>query len=330
MKRKKEYFILAAAAVVLILYLVMHQSDRTHYELPTIPKTASKQITKLEIDKGSNSIVLEKKDNSWYIEPKEFPADSEKIKEMLDVIEGLTLTALISESKNYARYDLNADKKIGIKAWVGGDLGRDFEVGKPAPTYRHTHVMLAGDANVYHARGDFRRKFDLTVDNLRDKKVLSFQPDDIQEIAIVEDDETMVLQLKDVTSEEKEEAKDSADEGASQSGEDKKRWEIADGKKVDASKLKGLLSSLSQLKCEKYIDDAEKADLKDSLYELKLKGAKAYTLSIFKKGEKETEGYPAVSSENKFPFLLSDAQVDNIKTNLKEMVPEAQEEKAEK
>ena len=38
---------------------------------------------------------------------------------MLDVIEELTLTALVSESKNYVRYDLSHDEKITVKAWKG-------------------------------------------------------------------------------------------------------------------------------------------------------------------------------------------------------------------
>ncbi|RLB78243.1 MAG: hypothetical protein DRH24_14785, partial [Deltaproteobacteria bacterium] len=36
MKIKKEYFILTGVMAALILYLVLHRSDRTHYKLPDI------------------------------------------------------------------------------------------------------------------------------------------------------------------------------------------------------------------------------------------------------------------------------------------------------
>ena len=68
---------------------------------------------------------------------------------------------------------------------------------------------------------------------------------------------------------------------------------------------------LSKLECEKFLEGA-KQDLKDPIFEISLKGNKDYRLSIFNKQEKETEEYPAVSSENSYPFLLSIRQADTI------------------
>jgi hypothetical protein len=65
--------------------------------------------------------------------------------EMLDTLGGLTLTALVSESKNYALYELDDAQKANVKAWQGDQLKRDVDVGKAAPSFRHTFVRLAGD-----------------------------------------------------------------------------------------------------------------------------------------------------------------------------------------
>jgi len=187
MKIKKEYVILAGVMVALILYLVLHRSNRTHYKLPDITEISGKQISKLEIGKADKTLALNKKDTTWYIDPKGYPADSDKVKNMLDVIEKLTLTALVSESKNYVRYDLTDGKKITVQAWKGKTLSREFDIGKTANTYQHTFVRLATDSNVYHARGDFRRKFDQTVNDLRDKTVLSYTQKDIRDITLTKD-----------------------------------------------------------------------------------------------------------------------------------------------
>ena len=80
MKVKKEYFILAGVMVALILYLVLHRSDRTHYKLPDITGVSGKQISKLEIVKADKTLVLNKKDNTWHIDPEGYPADSDKVK----------------------------------------------------------------------------------------------------------------------------------------------------------------------------------------------------------------------------------------------------------
>jgi hypothetical protein len=312
MKIKKEYFILAGVMVALILYLVLHRSNRTHYKLPDIPEISGKQISKLEIGKADKTLVLNKKDNTWYIDPKGYPADSHKVKNMLDVIEKLTLTALVSESKNYVRYDLTDDKKIIVKAWEGKTLSREFDIGKSANTYQHTFVRLATDSNVYHARGDFRRKFDRTVDDLRDKIVLSYTQKDIRDITLTKDKNTLTLTQKQISGQESK--KTAEPDKTSEKTETQIVWQDAVGKKTDTAKVDRLLSFLNPLECETYITDAKKDDFKNPTYAVVLKGDKEYSLCVFAKKDKDAKTYPAISSENESPFLLSESQVESIQS----------------
>jgi len=318
MKVKKEYFILAGVMVALILYLVLHRSDRTHYKLPDITGVSGKQISKLEIVKADKTLVLNKKNNTWYIDPKGYPADSDKVKNMIDVIEKLTLTALVSESKNYVRYDLTDDKKLTVKAWNGKTLSREFDIGKAANTYQHTFVRLATDSNVYHARGDFRRKFNQTVDDLRDKTVLSYTQKDIRELTLTKDKKTITLTQNQI-SEQKGKKKDKPDT-TSEKPETTIVWQDADSKKVGKERINSLLSFLNRLQCETYITDEKKDDLKNPTYAVVVKGDKEYSLSVFAKKEKDAKTYPAISSENEYPFLLSNSQVDTIKTKIHELL----------
>jgi hypothetical protein len=184
MKFKKEYLILILIIAALLAYLFMRSADRTFYELPPIASLEQNQITKIEISKGGDSIALNKKDNKWYLEPQGYIADTKKVTDMLNVFGAFTLTTLVSESKDYGRYELTDEKGITVKAWQQEALKRNFDIGKPASSFRHTFVRLDGDSRVFHARGNFRSTFDLTADNLRDKNVLSFKPADIREIQI--------------------------------------------------------------------------------------------------------------------------------------------------
>ena len=323
MKLKKEYPILVAVVIALVLYLVLRNTDRIHYQLPDVPQVDGKQITKLEITRSGQLILLNKKDNNWFVGPDNYPADSNKVKSMLEIVEKLILTTLVSESKNYFRYDLSADKKVVVKAWSGNRLDREFEIGKAATTFRHTHVKLSADPNVYHAQGEFRRRFDQSIDDLRDLSVLSFDQDDIREIQITEGKTLIVVIQKDF----KESAGEKTDPNtkSDQETKAKKIWETPDGKKVDMSKLKHLLSTLSRLKCEKFIPKNKKTEFKDPIYEIQLKGTKNYSLSLFAKEGKEEKIYPAISSENDYPFYLADHQVDDLKTNIKKMLePESE------
>ncbi|HEA67478.1 MAG TPA: DUF4340 domain-containing protein [Desulfobacterales bacterium] len=323
MKLKKEYPILVAVVIALVLYLVLRNTNRIHYQLPDVPQVDGKQITKLEITRSGKLILLNKKDNNWFVGPDNYPADSNKVKSMLEIVEKLILTTLVSESKNYFRYDLSGDKKIVVKAWAGNRLDREFEIGKAATTYRHTHVKLSADPNVYQAQGEFRRRFDQSIDDLRDLTVLSFDQDDIREIQITEGKTLIVVIQKDF----KESAGEKTDPNTKSDQETKaeKIWETPDGKKVDMSKLKRFLSTLSRLKCEKFIPNNKKTEFKDPIYEIQLKGTKNYSLSLFAKEGKEEKIYPAISSENDYPFYLADHQVDDLKTNIKKMLePESE------
>jgi hypothetical protein len=318
MKIKKEYFILAGVMVALILYLVLHRSNRTHYKLPDIIGVSGKQISKLEIGKADKTLVLNKKDNTWFIDPNGYPADTDKVKNMLDVIEKLTLTALVSESKNYVRYDLTNDKKITVKAWEGKTLSREFDIGKAANTYQHTFVKLAKDSNVYHARGDFRRKFDRTVEDLRDKTVLSYTQKDIREITLTKEKMTLTLTQKQIL--EQEGKKMDKPDKISEKPETQIVWQDAEGKKTDTVKVDRLLNLLSPLECETYITDAKKDDFKSPTYAVVLKGDKEYSLSVFSKKDKDAKTYPAISSENDYPFLLTESQMESIKSKIEDIL----------
>lgn len=314
MKMKKEYVLLAAIIIGLSLYLVMRNPDRTRYKLPQLSQISKEDISKLEILKPDTSILLKKVDDKWHLDPAGYLANPDRVENMLNTIEGLALTALVSESGNYNRYDLDDDSKITVKAWVGGKLSREFDIGKVASSYRHTFVKLAGDDRVYHARGNFRSQFDQTVDALRDKTVLSFDSNAISEIRMTKGKDTTALVLT-------EKAAKAPDNQANV----EKVWLTADGKQADEEQLKNLLRTLSNLQCEKYIDDQKKQDLADPIYTIHCKGTEDHSLSVFAKREEKAKSYPAVSSGSDYPFLLPVWQVEHLMKEPEEILTKLKE-----
>ncbi len=310
MNVKKEYLILVALILVLSLYIILHKRDKSHYRVPELPKVTKKEISKVEITKQDTAIVLSRRENGWKIEPLGYPADDNQVKSMLDVIEQLMLTALVSESKNYERYQLDEDNKVMVKAWTGDTLRREFEMGKAAPTFRHTFVKLSDDYRIYHARGNFRNQFDLGVDNLRDRTVLDFEASDIQQMRLSNGEQSIVFTRKrvpdEVASSEEEKAQ------SSQAPTEEETWQSADGRRGDQSQLNRILTTLSNLRCEKYLDDRKKEELSDPIYTIQLTGLEEYALSVFAKIDEHPDKYPATSSHNDYPFLLPSRQVDGI------------------
>lgn len=315
MKLKKEIIILVAVIVAAVAYIALRKTDRTHFDLPRLAQVTAKDISRLEMVRNGQTVVLEKLEDKWQIMPQQWPADADKVRGMIDIVANLKLTALVSEAKRYARYDLDETNRIAVKAWQGKKQVRSFDVGKSASTYQHTHVRLDGDPNVYHAREDFRSRFDRSVDQLRDLSVLAFAADEIQRAELTAAGKTTRLTLHTTASEKAEEKAATAPES---------QWRRADGSLVDPESIKSLITALGRLSCEMFIDDEKKAAFSDPLYALVLGGKTEYRLQIFEKTETDAAGYPAVSSASPYPFILSGYQVDSIKENLEKILNPSQ------
>ena len=323
MKIKKEYIILAVIIVALVLYLSQRSTDRTLYQLPVMPEISNSDLSKIELTKNTTIVVLSKEDGKWTIGPKKYPADELKIKNMLDVIGKLSLTALVSQSKSYNRYHLDEDNKIKVKAFDKDKLRREFDIGKAAASFRHTFVKISGDERVFHARGSFRGKFDKTVEDLRDKTVLSFKINEIREIHISKGKHKMAFNLTQPPKEAKQPEK--ANTSSPKTEPIKMLWQTAAGKNASSTKINRLLTTLSDLSCEEYISGQEKDEWKDPIFTLLLKGSKEYKLSIFEKLNKDKKDYPAISSENSYVFNLSGSEAENIMEDPEELLEKKKE-----
>jgi hypothetical protein len=269
---------------------------------------------------------LTRKDDQWRIEPGGFPADDTKAADMLHAVQKLNITALVSESGNYSRYELDDARKISVKVWAGDTLKRAFMIGKPASTYRHTHVRVADHEGVYHAEGNFRSDFDLDIDQLRDKQVLQFETDTIREIHITREQDRLLItqttQQAQSTADE-EEASSSSSKPVSETAATV--WQTTAGETVRMDDINALLSTLSHLKCESYMENRQKNDMKAPVMTFELKAEdSSCTLSVFRQENETASGFPGISSQNDDVFRLAEYQVENIKKAVAKILPDTE------
>jgi len=298
MKSRKEYIVLAVVVIVLILYLFLRHSDRTRYELPEINSLDKAEISRIAINTPDEEIRLEKQEDRWVLMPQGHPADDQKMNKMLDTLDDLALTALVSESESYSRYQLADDEKILVKAWSNEQLVRALAIGKAAPSHRHTFVKLGDDPNVYHARNNFRSRFNQSAARLRDKTVMRFKAADIKKIEIRQADKRRLISRS--------RHPGPSDEVSDTGSEDKALlWQDADGNTVAAADVEELLDNLSDLQCREFIAEDRKSEFTDPIYNITLSGKKDHTLSIFASPTEADETYPATSAQTQTPFYLS-------------------------
>ncbi len=319
MKTRLEYLLLVIVIVAAAAYLMFRESDRTRYVLPKLPEVSATALTRLEILKGNDTIVLSRKKDRWYLSPGDVPADREKVADLLDAAAALFLSARVSESKNYARYDLGEDKRIHVKAFAGGTVKREFDIGSTASTFRHTHVKIAGDPNVYQAQGNLKAKFNVTVASLRDKTVLSFEKADVRELSITFQGKSLRLIRPGKTEKPAAKGENASKESQKAPQKEGDAWQTQDGKPVDAAKITHILSSLTGLKCQDYIQGSKKEDFKDPEIEIVVTGKAKHVLKLFKKQKKEAKTRPGISSDNAYPFLIADGQIRAVTALVQDM-----------
>lgn len=319
MKVKKEYMILLAIIIVLAVYLILSGGkNKMSYRPPELEKIPDETINMIEITRTEMDIMLNREDEIWKIMPQAYPADPVKVKDILEVIQDLTLTELAAEKKDYQRYELDNETKISVRAYESDRLAREFDLGKTSPTYKHTFVRLREDSRVFYARGSFRSKFELEIDDLRDKSVLTFDKNAVTEINITKEGKTLTF-AKRVLPVETKPAEDKEEVQPPQVSEEE-AWVMPSGERGKKSEIDSIVSQMADLRCDEFIEDKSKEDFKGSVCTVTIKGANEYTLRIFPKEDKEDGKYPAISSENPYAFLLSTYRAESLMKKPEDLV----------
>ncbi len=312
---KKEYIILTVIMIALGAYLYFQNSDNTHYTLPQPAVIEETQISKIEILKKDLTIILNKESDLWTIGENKYPVDTTKINAVIDSLKEIKLTALISESGNYSRYELDDATKITVTAWNKDSIVRKVDIGKTASSYKHTFIKLDGNKNVYHAAKNLKSVIDTNEDKLLNKTILEFNFATTSSINITENDKkySFSKQIEEIKVDiNKDKAKD-----ATTPIEPQEFWVSSNGEKKEKQSIEAFIKAFSSLQCDNFAKGLKKEDLKDPVYSVSLTTDKPYTLSVFKSDD-ETK-YTCTSSMSDFTFNLSSEKIDKFKELFKKI-----------
>lgn len=304
MKIKKEYIILFSIIIVLALYIALRNNNRIQYDIPEIPGLDRENISGIEINTKAKSVSIRKEGNDWVIGKEKYLALSHMIEDMLDFLEKPVLITVVSDSKNYARYGLDDNSRLEVIASSDKGVLRSVKVGFVANGQMATFIKFENDHRVYSAKKDLREIFSMELEDIRDKKVITFDVDEIDSISLVRSGRKLKAVKKQVL-EKTNEANDAT------KIVNEYVWQSDDGKELDEAVIMGLLREISSLRCLAYYYDKKKEDFGEPVSIIKIKGQKEYTLSVFSK-EEGTGDYPVISSGNLSPLKISMWKIDNI------------------
>ena len=285
-----RYALPLAVIAALSVYLAARRDDRLHYELPDLPPLAAAAVDRVEVERGDARAAIERTDGGWLIDGPGFAAEPSIVDGMVRAAATLRLTDLIAGEPTYGRYGLGEAEAITAAFLEGASRLRVLRIGKRAPTYSHTYVLIDDDPRVYQAAGDLTRAFSAQVSVLRDRTILRFEPSEVTTIAVRSAGAVVEL-LR----------------GVPPTPEAAPTWNAAGGGERDAAAIGRAMELLARMRASRFVDALPDAP---PLLELELRGADAaHRLTIYPESE---NAHVATSSDVDGPFVLLPALLTEV------------------
>jgi hypothetical protein len=152
---------------------------------PQILKLDQSSITKLELKKrDAPAIELTKTGSDWKItEPKPFGADPATVASMLSTISSLASDRLVEDKGDFGRYGL-ASPSFELDITEKDNKTQRLLLGDATPAGSGVYAALGGDSRVFTLADYHKTALDKTVNDLRDKRLLTVSPDKVSRLEI--------------------------------------------------------------------------------------------------------------------------------------------------
>jgi len=147
---------------------------------PKILSIPQDQIKEVRIKKtGADTTVLRKGDDGkWQlIEPQPLRADQDAANSLVSTLSNLNADKLVEDkAADLSAYGLNSPI-LDITVLKKDGKTQDFDLGDDTPTNSGAYAKLAGDAHVYTVASFVKTSLEKTPNDLRDKRLLTFDQD---------------------------------------------------------------------------------------------------------------------------------------------------------
>ena len=209
---------------------------------PKILDVKPADVTGITISKpGAAGLTLAKKEaDKWQIiAPKPRKADQDAVSSLLSTLSPLDSDRVVEDkATDLSRYGL-AKPTIEISITEKNKKSEDLLLGDDTPTSSGTYAALKGDARVFVIAGYSKSSLDKTENDLRDKRLLTFDSEKLSRVELTAKKTTVEF------------------------GRNKDQWQILKPKplRADQSAVEDLVRSLHDAKMELSATDDEKKSL---------------------------------------------------------------------
>ena len=234
---KKNIYVLVGifAALIVVAYYLMNrpgESDVAAGNSQFLLNIDSLAVDRIEITSANGKVALEKKGGEWFlIEPVAYRANQSNVTALIHQAKNLAVKEIVSSNPDKrAIFQVDSTGTI-VKIFQNGLQHSAFVVGKPTQSYSETYVRKAESNDVVVVAGALAFTFSKAAKDWRDKTVLAIPKENIKAISYQYAAESFSLALHDSI------------------------WMIGSAQ-PKAAEVNSLLSSLSNLQADDFVDSA--------------------------------------------------------------------------
>ncbi len=223
------------------LYLVERPAYQREQEKRTLLSFDPDEAVKIALETSGEKIEIEKREGKWVITaPRELPADQTAVQNLLRATAEAELKREVAENpKDWAPFGLDEPVARVQVELEGGRALPSLAVGKATPIGFNAYARRDDEAQVLLTTGAFRSGVQKKLDDLRDRKILDFEEDDVSEIALRPREGAAVRIHRDAAG-----------------------WKIVEPieAKADAARVRSLLGSLRTMRVRRFVEGDEGGD----------------------------------------------------------------------
>jgi len=294
MKISKNIIIPIAAIVILGLYLIFNTTGKMNYRIPEFNSIESGRIDSIQIKSENETVNLYSDNGIWKLNPDNLRAESSKINEMLIFLENPQFIDMVSDTKNYQNYGLEDKQYIDIKALVkenkNNNTVRELYLGDLNENKRFAFIRRPDNRSVFTVKENIKKLFDVTRNDLLDKKILDFDSTQINKIEVISNNTKTTID-KSVDSDNKD------------------IWKTDKGAEPDSNAVGQSLRYLANSRFESY-SPVEEERGESNIFTINLYTDK--TLNSFTITKKNDSNYSAYSSYAGKDFILAENTATQI------------------
>jgi hypothetical protein len=207
---------------------------------PKILSLPEADITGISIQKkDSPEVALTKTGSDWQITtPQSLPADQSAVSGVVSTLASLDSQRLVEDkATNLQPYGLS-EATLAVTATEKNGKSQKLLVGDATPAGNGVYAKLEGDPRVFTIASFNKTSLDKSLNDLRDKRLITAEPDKISRVELVKGSENIEF------------------------GRDKDQWQILRPKpmRADGSKVDDLVRSLTEAKMDLGANDDPRKD----------------------------------------------------------------------